>query len=174
MSPVRARSSPRASTLDDGCGICSKPPSRNLSSAFEMDDCAPEAAAGATLTVSASAVGDWSSALDNYPGSPCAPYPLIGSASTPRQKDDLAAAFVELRTGGSVPPVLGAADGAAGEFIADDPRVHAEAQRRRAVDEHGFRFRRDVCVLLETSALAPPPGEVHAEDDLLRPAELAW
>lgn len=161
VSPVRA------STPDDGCGICSKAASHHLSSAFEMDDCAPEAA-GATLTVSASAVGDWS-ALDNYPGSPCAPYPLIGAANTPRQKDDLAAAFVELRTGGSLPP----ADGA-GAFVADDPRVHAEAERRRAVDEHGFRFRRDVCVLLETSDHAPPPGETHAEEDLLRPAELAW
>lgn len=174
VSAVRGRGSPRASTQGDA--FCSKPPSRTLSSAFEMDDCAPDAAAGATLTVSASTVGDWT-CLDNYPGSPCAPYPLVAS-DTPRDNDELAAAFVQLRTGAKRPPPLGAAapgpDVGVDVFVADDPRVHAEAQRRRVLDEHGFRFRRDVCVLLETSALAPPAGDADHDEDLLRPAELAW
>eukprot|EP00892_Ulva_mutabilis_P001012 jgi/Ulvmu1/10911/UM007_0088.1 len=162
-----APSLPRADSAAD-VGAASQQASQQLSSAFEMDDCAAEL--GSALTVSASAVGDWSG-LDNYPGSPCAPYPLIAGGSTPGTKDDLAAAFIELRTGSKRVSL----DEAAGSFVADDPRVHAEAQRRRVEDEHGFHFRRGVCVLLETSAhstaAAPEP---EAEDDVLRPAELAW
>ena len=168
VDQANIKGSPREST-GGGCGEMSKQPSRNLSSAFEMDDCAPDTAAGSTLTVSASAVGDWS-CLENYPGSPCAPYPLVAAEAGPRPTDELAAAFVELRTGGRA-----SLDDEAGSFVADDPRVHAEAQRRRVHDEQGFRFRRDVCVLLETSANTPEAAlEPETEDDVLRPAELAW
>lgn len=138
-----------------------------------------------------------------YPGSPCAPYPLIATPRNQRAMSELALAFQELRVRGSCSNVgSGGAgssntDGAAlgprcgrlslprpgqpahtstDSFVADDPCVRAEEVRRKLEDTQGFHFRGDACRLVESSGLLDIQGaeEPSHETDMHQPADLAW
>ena len=139
-----------------------------------------------------------------YPGSPCAPYPLIATPHHQRAMSELALAFQELRTRGASSN-NGSGTGGAGNslteagalaqrsgrlslpkgvqvgsttdsFVADDPCVRAEELRRKLEDSQGFHFRGDACRLVESNLRASQaPAEPSAEGPLMhQPADLAW
>lgn len=138
-----------------------------------------------------------------YPGSPCAPYPLITTSQHHRAMSELALAFQELRTRGSYSNT-GSATGGAGSslpegggmprsgrlsmprgmhvhlasdsFVTDDPCVRAEELRRKLEDSQGFHFRGEACRLVETSLRERQQSRDDPVQDphMQQPADLAW